>query len=99
MRRTALFFLLPFFGALPALGQSVPAYAIPNAKHYRESGVGNANGRTGSAHMTARALLGADGNTTIEVTTGILDSGATPPGSSVGGRCRTTPRRRQLLVT
>jgi hypothetical protein len=31
--------------------------------------------------MTARALLGEDGNTTIEVTTGLLDSGATPPGS------------------
>jgi hypothetical protein len=81
MRRTALFFLLPVLGALPAVSQSVPGYVIANAKHYRESGVGNATGRTGSAHMSARALLGEDGNATIEVTTGALDSNATPPGS------------------
>lgn len=81
MRRTALFFLLPALGALPAISQSLPGYAIPNAKHYRESGVGNASGRTGSAHLTARALLDKDGNTTVEVTTGVLDSTATPPGS------------------
>jgi hypothetical protein len=81
MKRTALFFLLPTLGALPVISQSIPGYAIANAKHYRESGVGNAKGRTGSAHMTARALLGEDGNTTIEVSTGVLDSAATPPGS------------------
>src|SRR5947209_8992985 len=81
MKRTALWFLLPLVGALPLVAQPIPGYAIPNSKHYRESGVGNANGRAGSAHMTARALLGADGNTTVEVTTGALDSPATPPGS------------------
>src|SRR5579859_5825298 len=81
MRRTTLFLLLPVLGVLPAMSQSVPGYAIANTKHYRESGVGNATGRTGSAHLTARALLGEDGNTTIEVTTGTLDSGVTPPGS------------------
>ena len=81
MRRTALFFLLPAFGALPVIAQQVPGYAIPNSKHYRESGVGNASGRTGTAQMTARALLGEDGNTTIEVTTGALDATTPPPGS------------------
>jgi hypothetical protein len=82
MKRTALFyFLLPVFGALPAIAQSVPSYVIHSSKHYRDSGVGNANGRSGSAHMTARALLGKDGNTIVEVTTGALDSSATPPGN------------------
>jgi len=59
----------------------MPGYAIANSKHYRESGVGNATGRSGSAHLTARALQGKDGNTDIELTTGALDSSATPPGS------------------
>ena len=35
----------------------VPGTAVQSSKHYRESGVGNATGRSGSAHMTARALL------------------------------------------
>lgn len=60
---------------------NVPGGAIPNSKHYRDSGVGNATGRSGAATMTARALLGKDGNTTIELTTGTLDSLTTPPGS------------------
>jgi len=59
----------------------VPANAVPSSKHYRESGVGNATGRSGSAHMTARALLSKDGGATVEVTTGTLDSTSTPPGS------------------
>lgn len=81
MRRTALYLLLPVLGAYPALSQTIPGYAIPNAKHYRESGVGNATGRSGSAHMTARALLGPDGNSTVEVSTGTLDSNTSAPGS------------------
>ncbi len=59
----------------------LPGNAISSSKHYRESGVGNATGRAGSANMTARALLGKDGNTAVEVTTGTLDSSQTPPGS------------------
>src|SRR5260370_1728506 len=59
----------------------LPGNAISSSKHYRESGVGNATGRAGSANMTARALLGKDGNSTVELTTGVLDSSTTPPGS------------------
>jgi hypothetical protein len=59
----------------------LPANAVPSSKHYRESGVGNATGRSGSAHMTARTLLSKDGNATVEVTTGTLDSRSTPSGS------------------
>ena len=46
----------------------VPGNAVKSSKHYRESGVSNATGRSGSAHMTARALLSKDGGATIEVT-------------------------------
>jgi hypothetical protein len=60
---------------------NIPGNAVNSSKHYRESGVGNATGRVGSANMTARALLGKDGNTVVEVTTGALDSNSTPPGS------------------
>src|SRR5438067_4963529 len=81
MNRKPLLFLLPLLGVLPAASQSAPGYAIANTKHYRESGVGNANGRNGSAHLAARALLGKDGDTSIELTTGALDSSVTPPGT------------------
>ena len=63
-----------------AQGQA-PGYAVRSSIHYRESGVGNAHGRSGSANVTARALLGKDDNTSIELTTGTLDSNTTPPGS------------------
>ena len=59
----------------------LPANAVPSSKHYRESGVGNATGRSGSAHMTARALVDKDGHAVVEVTTGTIDSTSTPPGS------------------
>src|SRR5216117_3448713 len=48
-----------------AFHNSIPGNAINSSKHYRESGVGNATGRAGAANMTARALLGKDGNTTV----------------------------------
>src|SRR5437667_6055248 len=65
-----------------ALSQNnMPGNAVSSSKHYRESGIGNATGRAGAASMAVRALLGKDGNTTVEVTTGTLDSVKTPPGS------------------
>ena len=60
---------------------NLPGNAVKSSKHYRESGVGNATGRAGSASMTARALLDKDGNTIVEVTTGTFDSTSPPPGS------------------
>lgn len=71
-------------GATPATlwAQSkVPSYAIRSSLHYRESGIPNSRGSEGSAVVTARALLGKDNNTSVELTTGNLDSSATPPGS------------------
>jgi hypothetical protein len=82
MKRPALLILLLTVTSLAAWSQnSVPGNAVSSSKHYRESGVGNATGRGGSVLMTTRALLGKDGNTTVEVTTGTLDSSITPPGS------------------
>jgi hypothetical protein len=85
MKRLVFFLLfVPLSVMLSVTSSSqtnIPKNAIPSSKHYRESGVGNATGRAGAASMTARALLGKDGNTLVEVTTGILDSSATSPGS------------------
>lgn len=54
---------------------------VPNARRYKESGLKPASGRSGSASLTARALLGKDGATAIELSTGELDTDATKPGN------------------
>jgi hypothetical protein len=50
----------------------------PNGRRYMEKGLKPATGRSGSASLTARALLGKDGATTVEMTTGGLDGGPRP---------------------
>src|SRR4051812_17540654 len=52
----------------------------PNGTPYRVSSK-PATGRSGSASITARALLGKSGGTELEVTTGVLDSTLAPPGN------------------
>lgn len=47
----------------------------PNTIKYKNSGLPNATGRSGSASIEARALLGSDGVTTIELTTGSFENG------------------------
>jgi hypothetical protein len=54
---------------------------VPNARRYKDSGLKPATGRSGSASLTARALLGNDGATTVELSTGPLDTGGTKPGN------------------
>lgn len=54
---------------------------IPNSQKYRVSGAQPATGRSGSAVLRARALMNKDNSADIEVTTGKLDSAATPPGN------------------
>lgn len=82
VRRAVTFLSLALLYPVAGRAQNnIPAYGISSSVPYRQSGVGNATGRSGSATMTARALLGKDGNTTVELTTGTLDSSATPPGS------------------
>src|SRR5919202_696334 len=75
--------LLALFGM--ARGQTVNTTSrpqlVPNGRRYMERGLKPATGRSGSASLTARALLGKDGATTVEMTTGGLDGGGERPGS------------------
>jgi hypothetical protein len=77
--------LILLSAAMPIAGwaqSTVPSYAISSSLHYHESGVPDGVGESeGSAVITARALLGKDHITTVELTTGTLDSSTTPPGS------------------
>ncbi len=54
-----------------------------NAVKYRDAGAKPATGRSGSASIESRALLGRDGVTLVELTTGVLDGSGTPPGQIV----------------
>lgn len=64
---------------IPSMGVAAgPPTAKPNSQKYRQQTVGHATGRSGSAQITARALLGKDGGTAVEVTTGTLDQGGAP---------------------
>jgi hypothetical protein len=49
-----------------------------NAVKYRDEGMKPAHGRSGSASLTARAMLGKDGATTLDITTGDLDVAGAP---------------------
>lgn len=51
-----------------------------NAVKYRDRGAKPMKVKAGKDSLAARALLGRDGQTQVEVTTGELDSGGTPPG-------------------
>lgn len=53
----------------------------PNSLKYREASPAAATGRSGSASLSSRSLIGQDGLTTLEITTADLDSAATPPGN------------------
>lgn len=78
------------FGASPAsppaaaggiLSRSGQPQLIANSVKYSDHGAKPTTGRSGTATLTARALLGRDGTTALEVTTGILDSATPAPGT------------------
>lgn len=50
----------------------------PNSKKYRAQTYAHSSNRSGSASLTSRALLGKDGKTVLEVTTGQLDATGAP---------------------
>jgi hypothetical protein len=54
---------------------------VPNSRRYKESGLKPASGRSGSASLTGRALLAKDGATTVELSTGQLDTSEPQPGN------------------
>lgn len=54
---------------------------LPNSRRYKDTGLKPATGRSGAASLTARALLGKDGTTTVEMSTSQLDTNTTPPGN------------------
>ena len=67
--------------AIPRLSASVAQQTTglhPNRVKYRDAGFHPATGRSGSAVVSARALLDKAGTTTVEVTTGSFDEGAAP---------------------
>jgi hypothetical protein len=53
----------------------------PNAVKYRDRGLKPATARSGSASLTARALIARDGVTQLEMTTGTLDDDGVAPGT------------------
>lgn len=79
-RRTAI------FAGVTLLSLSSPLFAqraedlTPNTIKYKDSGLKNASGRSGSARIETRALLGRDGVTDLEITTASFDTTATAPG-------------------
>ena len=82
MIRTAGRLTIPTLGAVvlataPAWAQTFHA----STQKYKEKNPSAATGRSGGASLTARLLLAKDKTTLVEVTTGELDSPATPPGS------------------
>jgi hypothetical protein len=60
--------------ALIALPSAAQFTSIPNSIKYRDAGLKNATGRSGSASIETRALLAKDGNATLDVTSGSFDS-------------------------
>ena len=66
--------------AASSLSPAAGARLHRNALKYRDSSQPHATGRSGSASLAARALLGADGITRLTLTTGDLDDPAGAPG-------------------
>jgi hypothetical protein len=50
----------------------------PNSEKYRDAGAKPATGRSGSASLEVRALLGKTGDVTLEASTGSIEAGTNP---------------------
>jgi hypothetical protein len=70
--------------AVPAAAALTRGPAIPlvsNGQRYRVRDPNAGTGRSGNAQVTARAMVGQDGTTVLDVTTGGLDAAFAPRGS------------------
>lgn len=72
--------LAPAAHSASDMSGALPDYLHPNSEKYADNGAHPSTGRSGSASIMSRALLGKDGSTQVEATTGTLDAG-TPPGT------------------
>lgn len=70
--------LVPTAAAV-AMGPAFPL--VPNSHRYRVKGPGRVTGRSGSGEVVARALVGKDGKTVLELSTGGLDAGGAARGT------------------
>ena len=68
-------------GCLAASSLHADLTFVPNSTKYRDSGLAVAKGRSGTAAIEARALLGSDGATELTVTTGSFDGDVAAAGS------------------
>src|SRR5437016_1930451 len=69
-----LMFSFSLLIARPTFAQTLDADLHPNSEKYAERASSKAHGRSGSAELDGRALLGKNGATEVELTTGELDS-------------------------
>lgn len=76
MRTSAFLFAIVFAASL-----SAETRLAPNTIKYRDTSAPHATGRDGNVVVEARALLGSDRKTTLEVTTGSLDDPSGAPGN------------------
>lgn len=81
-----------------ASGTGAPSLT-PNGVKYRDQTYKHASARSGNATVTARALLGKDGNTSLEVTTGALDVSTAAPGNMVKVQTKLESGNQQLQAT
>ena len=70
--------LMPMTASV-ANGPAIPL--VSNRQRYRVKNPGSSTGRSGSAEVTARALVGKDGRTVLEMSTGGLDAALAPRGA------------------
>lgn len=78
------------FASQASAGQQGPKIH-PNNQHYAAPNPSAATGRSGTASLTVRALLNQNHSVDLEMSTGTLDTTATPPGSIAKAQVKITP--------